>query len=340
MTAHAGRPGEPLPLVAQGGQRPLAGTWAIMRRDRQALLGMGILLFFAIVAVFGPMLGGPIDPVGANRPLQPPSAEHLFGTDRAGRDLFLTNLWAARVSLLVGIVASIISMVIGTGTGIAAGYAGGRTDSWLMRITDFFYVLPTLVLALVLAAILGPSLVNVVVVIAITSWPSTARVIRSQTLSIRERAFVDRARAYGSGDLRIMRRQVLPNVFGLVLANTTLTVAIAIYLETTMSFLGVGPRDTFSWGRILEEAFSAGALTLGLWAWFVPPGLAVVLVVLAFTLVGSAFDEILDPRLRRRGGGGAHGAADVLAAETEALDEDVAAGRRDRSGHTAPPGPD
>jgi peptide/nickel transport system permease protein len=157
------------------------------------------------------------------------------------------------------------------------------------------------VLALVLAAIMGPSLTNVILVIAITAWPGTARIIRSQTLTIRERMFVERARASGAGSLRIMRRQVLPNVFGLVLANATLTIADAIFLETTLSFLGVGPKDTYSWGRILEESFAAGALSLGMWTWFVPPGLAVVLVVLAFTLIGSAFDEILDPRLRRRG---------------------------------------
>lgn len=337
MTAGVGTPGEPLLLAQRPRGQAIREVWRILRSNRQAVFGMAILLVFGLVAVLGPWLAGPVDPVGANRPLLPPSAEHLFGTDRAGRDLFLTNLWAARVSMLVGIIASVISMVIGTAIGITAGFQGGASDSWLMRITDFFYVLPTLVLALVLAAILGPSLVNVIIVIAITSWPSTARVIRAQTLSIRERAFVDRARAYGSGNLRIMRRQVLPNVFGLVLANTTLTVAIAIYLETTMSFLGVGPRDTFSWGRILEEAFSAGALTLGLWAWFIPPGLAVVLVVLAFTLVGSAFDEILDPRLRRRGGHG-DGAAGTLAERTEAIDADVTAGRRERSAHTAPQG--
>jgi peptide/nickel transport system permease protein len=339
MTAGVTAPNERLPLAGRPRGRRFAGTWAILRHNRQAMLGLGILGFFGIVALFGPMVAGPVDPVGANRPLLPPSLEHLFGTDRAGRDLFLTNLWAARISLLVDIVASAISMVIGTSIGIAAGFSGGAVDGWLMRVTDFFYVLPTLVLALVLAAILGPSLTNVIVVIAITSWSSTARVIRSQTLSIRERAFVDRARAYGASDVRIMRRQVLPNVFGLVLANTTLTVAIAIYLETTMSFLGVGPRDTYSWGRILEEAFSAGALTLGLWAWFIPPGLAVVLVVLAFTLVGGAFDEILDPRLRRRGGDGPHGAAEVLAAEVEARDLDIAADRRDRSAHTPPTDP-
>jgi peptide/nickel transport system permease protein len=276
-------------------------AWAVVRADRQAMLGVGILGVFLIIAIVGPFLAGPVDKAAANRPLLPPSPEHLFGTDRSGRDLFLTNIWATRISLIVGIVASLLCMSIGATLGIAAGYLGGGWDSWIMRITDFFYVLPTLVLALVLAAILGPSLLNVILVIAITSWSSTARIIRSQTLTIRERMFVERARASGAGSLRIMRRQVLPNVFGLVLANTTLTIAAAIFLETTLSFLGVGPRDTYSWGRILEESFEAGALTLGMWAWFVPPGVAVVLVVLAFTLVGSAFDEILDPRLRRRG---------------------------------------
>jgi peptide/nickel transport system permease protein len=286
--------------VSRGRRDVWLDAWAVIRGNRQGVVGLFVLGIFLAIAVVGPILVGPIDDVAANKPLLPPTLQHLFGTDRSGRDLFVTNVWAARISLLVGVVASVLSMVIGAGIGISSGYLGGRWDSWLMRFTDFFYVLPTLVLALVLAAILGPNLVNVIVVIAITSWPATARVIRSQTLTIRERMFVDRARATGAGSLRIMRKQVLPNVFGLVLANTTLTIASAIFLETTLSFLGVGPRDTWSWGRILEESFDAGALTLGMWAWFVPPGVAVVVVVLAFTLIGSAFDEILDPRLRQR----------------------------------------
>ncbi|MBX3029430.1 MAG: ABC transporter permease [Chloroflexi bacterium] len=293
----------PSPARRHGRRDAWTHAWSVIRADRQSMLGMVILVVFAIIAIAGPILAGPIDRAGANRPMLDPSLAHLFGTDRSGRDLFLTNIWATQVSLLVGVVASILSMVIGTAMGIAAGYLGGRWDAWLMRLTDFFYVLPTLVLALVLAAIMGPSLSNVILVIAVTSWPATARVIRSQTLTVRERMFVDRARATGASSARIMRRQVLPNVFGLVLANTTLTIAGAIFLETTLSFLGVGPRDTYSWGRILDESFEAGALTLGKWAWFVPPGVAVVLVVLAFTLVGGAFDEILDPRLRRRGAG-------------------------------------
>lgn len=290
--------------------------------NRQGLVGSIVLVVFLFIGVVGPLVVGQIDRAGAFPSLLDPSAAHPFGTDRAGRDLLVLNVWGARVSLLVGVVASILSMVIGTSVGIAAGYLGGRWDSWLMRITDFFYVLPTLVLALVLAAILGPNLTNVIIVIGLTSWPGTARVIRSQTLTIRERMFVDRARAFGASSRRIMIRQILPNVFGLVMANTTLTIAGAIFLETTLSFLGVGPRDTYSWGRILEESFAAGALTLGRWAWFVPPGLSVVLVVLAFTLIGAAFDEILDPRLRARGGGSAAG---------EPATEDVAAGLAGRS---------
>ena len=309
--------------AASGRRSGTLEALAIIRSHRQGTIGLVILVVFTLIAIFGPIIVGPIDKPGTFKPLLPPSLEHYFGTDRAGRDLFVTNVWASRVSLLVGVLASVVAMVIGTSVGIGAGYLGGRWDGWLMAITDFFYVLPTLVLAIVLAAILGPSLVNVVLVIAITSWPSTSRVIRSQTLSIRERMFVDRARAYGSSSSRIMRKQVLPNVMGLVLANTTLTIAAAIFLETTLSFLGVGPRDTYSWGRILEDSFEAGALTLGLWAWFVPPGVAVVLVVLAFTMIGAALDEVFDPRLRRRHGGTASGAENVLAMEVTRTAEEA-----------------
>ena len=284
--------------------RGMAGSlrrgWSLFRRSRQGVVGVAILSIFIILAVVGPFLVGPIKDAGTFLQLQQPSSTHWFGTDRQGRDVFTEFVHGAQISILVGIVASVLSMVIGAAVGIVSGFLGGRTDGTLMRITDFFYVLPTIVLAVVLTAILGPSLVNVIIVIAITSWPGTARIIRAQTLSIRERSFVARARAYGASNTQIMVRHILPNVFTLILANTTLTVGSAIFLETFLSFLGVGVQDTFSWGRILEESFDAGALTLGLWAWFVPPGLAVVLVIIGFTLIGQAFDEILDPRLRGR----------------------------------------
>jgi peptide/nickel transport system permease protein len=302
---------QPLSRLRRG-----SATLRILFGNRQALVGIVILSAFLVVAVVGPFITGPIDKPGTFRPLLDPSPAHLFGTDRSGRDLLKTNVLGSQISLIVGVVASLITMFIGTAIGIVAGFLGGRWDNWLMRITDFFYVLPTLVLAVVLAAILGPNLLNVIVVIGLTSWPATARIIRSQTLSIRERMFVDRSRAYGASNSRIMTRQILPNVFGLVMANTTLTIATSIFYETTLSFLGVGPRETYSWGRILEESFNAGALTLGKWAWFVPPGLSVVLVVLAFTLIGAGFDEILDPRLRMRGG--PHGATEMAIAELQA----------------------
>lgn len=286
-----------------GLRRRIGDFWRVFRRSRQGMVGLIILAVFVLVAIVGPEIVGPPDRAGTYPSLLDPSMEHFFGTDRAGRDIFTQVIHGTRISIVVGTVASVITVLIGASVGIVAGFLGGRTDTILLGIMNFFYVLPTLVLAIVLATLIGPSLLNVIIVIGITSWAGTALIIRSQTLSIRERTFVDRARAYGASNVRLMTRHIFPNVFALILANATLTVAAAIFLETTLSFLGVGDKSTFSWGRILEDAFNAGALSLGKFLWFVPPGLGVVLVVLAFTLVGQAFDEVLNPRLRARDAG-------------------------------------
>ena len=181
-----------------------------------------------------------------------------------------------------------------------------------MRITDFFLVLPTFVLALILAPIISTSigsgevlgirttLIVIVIVIGITSWASTARIIRSQTLSLKERAFVDRARVIGAGRLHIMRRHILPNVLNLIVANAVLVFAGAILTETTLAFVGLGDPFAPSWGQILNSAEEVGAPGLGAWWYFVPPGACIVLVVLAFTLVGAALDDLLNPRRRTR----------------------------------------
>jgi peptide/nickel transport system permease protein len=197
--------------------------------------------------------------------------------------------------------------------GIVAGYLGGAIDALLMRITDLFLVLPTFVLALILAPIILDivgrdaefvgiriTLIVIVVVIGLTSWASTARVIRSQVLSLKERAFVDRARAVGAGGGHIMRRHLLPNVINLIIANTVLTFAGAVLTETTLSFIGLGDPFQPSWGQILNDAQTVGAPSLGAWWWVAGPAASIVLVVLAFTLVGNALDEILNPRLRAR----------------------------------------
>jgi peptide/nickel transport system permease protein len=169
-----------------------------------------------------------------------------------------------------------------------------------MRVTDWFLVIPFLPLAIVLASLLGRSLVIIIFVIGITSWPSTARIVRAQVLSVKTRPYVERARALGASNWHLATRHILPNVGPLIFANTILLVAIAILSETTLSFLGLGDPLSTSWGTILESAFGAGAGTAGNWWWLVPPGVAIVLVVLAFTMCGYALDEILNPRLRRR----------------------------------------
>jgi peptide/nickel transport system permease protein len=277
------------------------GFWRLFRANRSGMIGLTLLASFCLLASVGVLLAGPINQVATYGQGLDPSAQHLLGTDARGRDVLNLTIHGAQISLMVGVLASLIGIVVGAGVGIVAGFFGGRIDSLLMRMTDFFLVLPTLVLAVVLAAILGRSIINVIVVIGITCWPSTARVVRAQTLTVRERMFVDRARAYGAAPMRIMRQHILPNVFGLIIANTTLTIAAAIFFETTLSFLGLGDPDTVSWGSMLEQAYQYGAASLGKWAYVMAPGVCVVLVILAFTLIGSAFDEILNPRLRHRG---------------------------------------
>jgi len=209
-------------------------------------------------------------------------------------------IWGARTSLLVGLAATILAILIGSIVGITAGFYGGKIGGVLMRVTEWFLVIPFLPLAIVLAAILGPSVKNIILVIGITSWPSTARLISAQVLSLRERDYVDRSRALGASNWHLMTRHIVPNVSPLILANTTLTVPIVILSEATLSFLGLGDPTNPSWGKMLDDAFETGAVTAEAWWVFIPPGLGILLVALAFTLCGTALEEILDPRLRDR----------------------------------------
>lgn len=282
-------------------KKNLVSFWDTFRQNSMGLTGLGIMVFFAFMALVGPMLVTYTTSVEAlDKILLSPSTTHWLGTDHMGKDVLAGVIMGSRTSLLVGIAATAMSMVIGALVGIVSGYYGKAVDSVLMRLTDVFLVIPWLPLMLVLAALLGPSLTNIILVIGITSWAGTARIIRSQTLSIKERPYVERARAIGSGDIHIMARHILPNVFPLVFANTILVAAVAILSETTLSFLGMGDPTHVSWGMMLHYAFERGATTLGAWWWIIPPGLSVVLVVLGFTFMGYALDEISNPRLRRR----------------------------------------
>jgi len=284
-------------------------------RRREGVIGLVLLLVFAVLAVAPDLLVGPLQTAvtATGRRLEPPSADHLLGTDQLGRDILNRTVHGARISVAIGLLATLVTVVIGVLVGIVSGFVGGSTDAVLMRTTDFFLVIPTFVLALILAPIIedmvGPgvsvfgvrmTLVVIVVVIGITSWSSTARVVRSQTLSLRERSFVDRARVVGASRSWIMRRHILPNVVNLIVANAVLVFAGAVLLETTLAFVGLGDPFQPSWGQILNEAQFNGAPGLGAWWWFVPAGACIVLVVLAFTLVGGALDDLLNPRRRQR----------------------------------------
>lgn len=286
-------------------QRRIMGvkrTWASFRSHRSGLLGLALLTFFILVAIFAPLLADAesIEVTKATGGVLDPPGEYLLGTDENGRSILALLIWGSRISLFVGILATLISMVIGTLVGLTSGFFEGWLARILYRVTEWFLVIPFVPLAIVLATVLGRSLINIVIVIGITGWASTAMLIRAQTLSIRERPYVERARLLGAGRWHQMSRHVLPNVMPMVFANTTLTVALAILAETTLSFLGLGDPTRVSWGTMLDDAFSVGAMTTGAWWYIVPPGVCVVLVVLAFTLVGQALEEVFNPRLRDR----------------------------------------
>lgn len=294
-----------------------ADTFRRLVRRPEGLFGVVVLVLFSVLSIAPSLFVGPLQTaVTATGPrLSPPIGGFPFGTDELGRDVLNLTVHGARVSMAIGLLATLVTVLIGAVVGIVAGFVGGRLDALLMRITDFFLVIPTFVLALILTPILRDALgtgsaqilgirmtlIVIVIVIGITSWSSTARIIRSQTLSLRERAFVDRARVIGAGGGHIMRRHILPNVLNLIVANSVLTFAGAVLTETTLSFVGLGDPFQPSWGQLLEAARAVGAPGLGAWWYLVPPGLCIVLVVFAFTLVGNALDDLTNPkRLGRR----------------------------------------
>jgi peptide/nickel transport system permease protein len=321
------RPAAPAtaPAALLAGMRPSAprslwsDAWRRLLRNKAAVAGMVVIACFFLVAIFA----GWLAPWGVNEQhhaltFRAPAWtsgnwDFILGTDGVGRDELSRLIYGSRVSMVVGIIPVTIHLLIGGAVGMAAGFIGGRTDTLLMRITDFFLILPTFVLALVLAPILrevfGESsvilgmritLVVIVVVIGVTSWASTARIIRSETLSVRERAFIDRARVIGASSAHTMWTHILPNVMPLIVANTVLVFAGSVLIETTLSFIGLGDPLAPSWGQILSFAQSSGAPGIGAWWYTASPGVCIVLVVLAFTLVGNALDAILNPKLAGR----------------------------------------
>jgi len=292
---------EKVRLLIRSGKR----VWRDFRKSAGGMFGLVVLIIFAVMAVAAPLLATHKNPneiswARINPVNHPPSLKFFFGTDANGRDIYSLTVWGSRASLIVGFVASVISIVLGTSIGLVAGFFGKVSDEVLMRFTDFFLVIPWFPLMIVFSMLLGKSFLNVIIVIGITSWPSTARIVRSQVLSVKEKAFIERARAVGSGSTRIISRHILPNVFPLIFANTVLLVANSIFSESFLDFFGFGDSRVVSWGTMLENSYEAGAFASSAWWWIFFPGVSIVLLIMAFYLIGDALDDVLNPKLRRR----------------------------------------
>jgi peptide/nickel transport system permease protein len=295
----------PSPQRAVALRQSLGTTAEILSRDRFALAGVIIYVLLVLVAIFAPVLA-PHDPheVMQDNGLwltnQPPSSRFLLGTTNVGRDIFSQLIYGARPALLVGLSAAFIVVLVGTIVGLISGYFGGWVDTLLMRLTDVAFGIPFLPFVIVLVAFLGPNIWNVVLSMGLLLWRDTARVIRSQVLTVRERAFVQAAQVSGAGAWRTIFIYVAPNILSLSLLYGTLAIGWAILTEASVSFLGFGDPEVVSWGFMLQDAYVSQALARGAYYWFVPPGLCIMVAVMAGFFIGRGYEELLFPRLRER----------------------------------------
>jgi peptide/nickel transport system permease protein len=276
--------------------KSLKDLWGKYKQSKLALIGLAIVVFLALVALVAPWISPyPPDEPGVGRRFEPPSLNHLMGTDEIGKDLFSEILFGTRISLTVAVYASLASGLLGAIVGSISGYFGGVIDDLLMRFTDVFQVLPELFLALLFTIIFGPGLLNIVFIISVVSWPTTARLVRAEFLSLKERPFVEAARSIGAGHMRIIVGEILPNAIPPLIISTTLVAGTAVLLESTLSFLGLGDISSPSWGLVLHETLPV--MRYGWWLTFFP-GLSIALLVLALNIVGEGLNDALDPRFR------------------------------------------
>lgn len=289
---------DPPPVPETAVRRLRSALWRLLKDRPSALAGGVILAAMVLVAVFAPAIA----PHGIHERIGPPFGTPAdfgpLGLDDGGTDVVSLLIWGARISLMVGFAASLVAILIGGTVGVLAGYFGGITDTVLMRITDYFLAIPDVPLMIVVAAIWGPSLSHIILVIGLLLWTSTARIVRAQVKSVRERVYVKRARALGAGHARVVFRHVIPQVAPLLVANTVLTIAVAIFDETALAFLGLSDPSKISWGKMIKNATESSAVSAGAWWTIVPPGVCVAVVILSCTLIGQATEDALNPRLR------------------------------------------
>jgi len=283
--------------VIERGATPGRRAWRRLLRRRGAMLGLVIVIFFVLLALFAPMVA-PYDPVATSWSAvrSPPSAEYLFGTDEIGRDVLSRVIWGSRASLLAGLVSVCISMALGVPIGLLAGYVGGWADGLISRFTDAMLAVPFLILAIALAAFLGPSLTNAMIAIGVSATPVFIRLTRAQVLAVKVEDFVEAARAVGNPQWRIALRHILPNVLPPLIVQATLAIAAAVIAEASLSFLGLGQQPPApSWGSMLNTAknFVDQAPWMAIW-----PGVSIFLLVLSFNVLGDGLRDALDPRHR------------------------------------------
>ena len=286
--------------VREAGGAPVTALRHRVRLGSVGAVGLALLAILVAAGALAPWIV-PYDPeVTTGDPFEPPSRAHLLGTNDVGQDLLSELIYGVRISLTIGFLAAVVAISIGTVIGMVAGYFGGWVDAALMRLVDVVLVVPFLPLMLLLAAYLGPSFWNIILVIGILVWARPARVIRAQVLSLTSLDFIDAARALGASPGRILRRHVLPGVLSLSLAQFILAASNAILIEASLSFLGLGDPTAKSWGSTLYYAQVRSAFLSGTWKWWVlPPGLLITAAVLGFAFTGFALEETLNPRLRR-----------------------------------------
>jgi oligopeptide transport system permease protein len=277
-------------------------AWKRLRRNRVAVLSAVFLTLLTLAAFMAPWIPGLADPTLQNLKLSatPPSLAHWFGTDELGRDAFARVLWGGRISLLVGLVGTLVSLVIGVTYGAVSGYSGGRTDDVMMRVVDVLYSLPYIFLVILLLVFFSKSIVMLFVALGLVQWLTMARIVRGQVLSLKTQTFVEAARALGAGDAGIIFRHIVPNTLGPVIVYATLTVPAVVLQEAFLSFLGLGVQPpAASWGTLVSD----GSKVLALFPWLVIfPGLALSLTLLCFNFLGDGLRDALDPQDRHEAG--------------------------------------
>ena len=306
MSAEAPATGRHRTGVARTVGSALANQARIIATSRPGTVGALIVAFFAVVALLAPWLA-PHDPweslysesTGKIASLLPPSLEFPLGTTLLGRDLLSQMIYGCQATMLIGLTSGLIAILIGANIGLASGYYGGRVDEVLMRFTDIVYGMPFLPFIIVLISLFGRSKWFVILAIVLILWRTSARVIRAQTLAIKQRQFIQSARARGCSDLRIIYRHILPNILPLLLLYTAFDIAWAVVAEAGASFLGFGDPDQLSWGGMLYELWISGKSRVAWW-WFAWPSLAIVALVSALVFVSRAYEEVANPRLKGR----------------------------------------